>query len=251
MRYSLRENNIKGSGEALGEALKTNSSLKGLDLGFCSLGPEDGKGLAGGMLVNASLTEARCLRCAPLKLPPSQSHLSAQVDLRGNNFGEVGWCTIFDTLRDSPQNKIAKWHLHDQGINPTIVKSLAAYMAVSASLTSVSLARNRLCGHCKENSWDREYKGTYDVSGIKAIADALHVNSSMNKLNVLSNSIGDEGYEILTKVAEEKGIFTFVGFDEGQTEADLSKKRLGPIDAKLIARELATGFVSTSLNSLE
>ena len=79
----------------------------------------------------------------------------------------------------------------------------------------------------------------------------LHVNSSMNKLNVLSNSIGDEGYEILTKVAEEKGILTFVGFDEGQTEADFSNKRLDAIDAKLIARELTTGFVSTSMTFVD
>ena len=42
-------NNIKGSGEALGEALKANKSLKELNLEFCSLGPEDGKGLAGGV----------------------------------------------------------------------------------------------------------------------------------------------------------------------------------------------------------
>ena len=90
-----------------------------------------------------------------------------------------------------------------------------------------------------------------NVDAAKFLARALRVSTSMNKLNVLSNSIGDEGYEILTKVAEEKGILTLVGFDEGQTEADLSNRRLGPIDAKLIARELTTGFVSTSMNSLK
>ena len=88
------------------------------------------------------------------------------------------------------------------------------------------------------------------MTGIEAIAEMLRVSTSMNKLNVLSNFIGDAGYEILTKTAEEKGILTLVGFDEGQTEADLSNKRLGPIDAKLIARELTTGFVSTSMNKL-
>ena len=93
--------------------------------------------------------------------------------------------------------------------------------------------------------------------GAKILAEMLRVSTSMNKLNVLSNSIGDEGYEILTKVAEENGIFTLVGFDEGQTEADLSWKsyeesgeKLGPIDAKLIARELTTGYVSSSMKSL-
>ena len=73
----------------------------------------------------------------------------------------------------------------------------------------------------------------------------------MNKLNILGNSIGDEGYEMLMKLAEEKGMLTFCGFEEGQTEADLSKKNLGPVDAKLIARELTTGYVSTSMTSVD
>ena len=45
-------------------------------------------------------------------------------------------------------------------------------------------------------------------------------------------------------------MLTFCGFEEGQTEANLSEKGLGPIDAKLIARELTTGYVSSSLKSL-
>ena len=79
----------------------------------------------------------------------------------------------------------------------------------------------------------------------------LRVSTSMTKMNVLSNSIGDEGYEMLVSVAEAKGILTLVGFEEGQTEANLSGKDLGPIDAKLIARELTTGFVSASLTSID
>ena len=57
-----------------------------------------------------------------------------------------------------------------------------------------------------------------------------------------------------------EGIESLCGFDEGQTEADLSRKLdmygraigapLGPIDAKLIARELTTGYVSTSMTSI-
>ena len=53
---SLSFNNIKGSGEALGEALKVNSSLKELRMQECGLGPEDAKGLAGGIAVHGSLT---------------------------------------------------------------------------------------------------------------------------------------------------------------------------------------------------
>ena len=87
--------------------------------------------------------------------------------------------------------------------------------------------------------------------GAVAISEALNVNASMKKLNVLSNSIGDEGYEMLTQVAEAKGIGSLCGLDESQTEVDLSKQNLKPIDAKLIAWELTTGYVSASLTSID
>ena len=119
-------------------------------------------------------------------------------------------------------------------LNADAAKFLAEALHVNTSLTELNIRYNDI-----------------GKDGAVALAEALKANASMKKMNVLSNSIGDEGYEILTKVAEEKGILTLVGFDEGQTEANLSYQRLGPIDAKLIARELTTGFVSTSLNSLE
>jgi hypothetical protein len=91
--------------------------------------------------------------------------------------------------------------------------------------------------------------------GAKILADMLSVNSSMNKLNILGNNIGDEGYDMLTQVAEAKGIGSLCGLDEGQTESDLSSETTGfylqPIDAKLIAWELTTGYVSSSMTSLK
>ena len=61
-----------------------------------------------------------------------------QIDLRLNKLGYgEGWCTIFDALHKSPQNVIAKWDLRDEGIDTEIAKSLAAYMAVSRSLSKV------------------------------------------------------------------------------------------------------------------
>ena len=67
-----------------------------------------------------------------------------ECDLCGNNLGQVGWCAIFDTLRDNPQNMIAKWELTSQGVDSEIAKSLAAYMAVSKSLTECNLQSNSL-----------------------------------------------------------------------------------------------------------
>jgi hypothetical protein len=57
---------------------------------------------------------------------------------------EEHWIALFDTLRDNPQNKIKKWDFEYQGIGPTIAKSLAAYVGVSASLTSLDLGANKL-----------------------------------------------------------------------------------------------------------
>ena len=60
------------------------------------------------------------------------------LNLCSNKLGVEGWCAVFDALRDHPQNKIKEWDLSGQGINPTIAKSLAGYVAVSASLTKLS-----------------------------------------------------------------------------------------------------------------
>ena len=68
-------------------------------------------------------------------------HVNASLtscNLRDNSLGEVGWCAVFDALRDNPQNKIKLWELSNQGITPTIAKSIAAHMAVSTELRKIS-----------------------------------------------------------------------------------------------------------------
>ena len=54
--YSVSDNYIKGSGEAFGEALKANMSLKTLKMIECDLDANDSKGLAGGLAVHSVLT---------------------------------------------------------------------------------------------------------------------------------------------------------------------------------------------------
>ena len=92
------------------------------------------KALADAVAVNASLTS---------------------LDLRGNRLGDEGWCAVFDALRDHPQNKIKEWELSSQGINATIAKSLAAYVAVSASLTQVLAFCQHPLTHPSEHSLQR------------------------------------------------------------------------------------------------
>ena len=89
-----------------------------------------------------------------------------------------------------------------------------------------------------------------DMTGVKAIADALSVSTSMKKLIIFKNNLGDEGVGIITSAVQGKEI-SLCGAEPGQTELDLSKQGLGPDDAKIIAWELSAGFVSSSLNSLK
>ena len=110
-------------------------------------------------------------------------------------------------------------------------------------MTFLDLSSNELCGLNKRG------QGTYDATGIKAVADALSVSSSMKKLIIFKNYLGDEGIGIITAAVEGKEI-SLCGAEPGQTDLDLSKQGLGPDDAKIIAWELTTGFVSSSMTSL-
>ena len=47
------------------------------------------------------------------------------------------------------------------------------------------------------------------MTGIKAIADALSVSSSMKKLTIFKNDLGDEGIGIITSAAEGKEILLY------------------------------------------
>ena len=163
---------------------------------------------------------------------------------------------------------------------------------VSSSMTSINLASNELCG------LDKRGRGTYDDTGIKAIADALsvstsmkkikvnkcelpidvlktgvqvdlsgrylkvedviiiaaciNVNSSMTKLAIWDNNIDMENATAIVNAAPAQ-MRTLCGdmFEEGQAEADLSGKKLGPEGAILVAWDLRAGFVSTSMNSVD
>ena len=90
------------------------------------------------------------------------------------------------------------------------------------------------------------------MTGVKAIADALSVSSSMTKLAIWDNKIGVEGATAIVNAAPTQ-MRTLCGdmFEEGQTEADLSGKKLGPEEAMLVAWDLRAGFVSTSMTSLK
>ena len=60
-------------------------------------------------------------------------------------------------------------------------------LGVNATLKTLDLSFNQLCG------LDAFGKGTYDATGIEALASALEVNATMTDLNLAGNEIGADG----------------------------------------------------------
>ena len=152
----------------------TRACAPQIDLRHNQLGEEGAKALAPAIRDSRSLTEC---------------------DLRHNNLGKEGWCAIFDALRDNPQNKIAKWDLNGQGINEEIVKSLAAYMAASRSLTRLILDKNQIgdegavaLGHAMRDSQDCRlqklelYNCGIGAAGAEGLAAGIAVSRSLSSI---------------------------------------------------------------------
>jgi hypothetical protein len=111
----------------------------------------------------------------PLKL------LLAAVACAGS--GEVRGIPV-QMMRD---DSVSELDLQDRNIGVEGGMLLAYLVPVMGGLTSLDLSNNALCGVT--------YKGgTYTAEGIKAIADALHVNGALTSVDLRGNKLGDEGW---------------------------------------------------------
>ena len=63
----------------------------------------------------------------------------------------------------------------------------------------LDLSYNHLCG------LDDDGLGTYDASGIRALADALAVHAPLTLLDLQYNQLGDEGEHILHQANTRRG----------------------------------------------
>ena len=144
------------------------------------------------------------------------------------------------TSVDLSSNELCGLDKYGRGTyDATGITAIADVLSVSTSMKSIDISRNYL-GYGD------------DMSGVKAIANALNANTSMTKLAIWDNNIGVEGATAIVNAAPAQ-MRTLCGdiFEEGQTEADFSGKKLGPEGAILVAWDLRAGFVSTSMTSLK
>ena len=138
--------------------------------------------MAPAIAVCASITSVNVLST---KLDMESANLLLKVKAEKPNLRTLYGLTHNETELD------LKYH----GLGPGDAKLLAAEILVMASLTSLDLSGNALCGI-------KYGRGTYTAEGIKAIADALRVSASMTHLDVRVNSMGEEGKTVLRKAIE-------------------------------------------------
>ena len=107
---------------------------------------------------------------------------------------------------------------------------VAEALKVSGSLTPLHLAKSKL-----------------DDKGARAISAALAVNDSLTECNISNNNLDLKSAKLLAEVAAERHIMLF-GIKFDQEVADLSSRELGPVDAVLIASDMAISSSLTECN---
>eukprot|EP00854_Cymbomonas_tetramitiformis_P004303 gene4303-biopygen4236 len=216
--------------EALADALVFNGSLNSLDLSRNNIGPEGAEALTVALtpnaagLCNRSLDTldvrgnaitgeaAEQLAKAVLEHPSMKvfntiamqdvkNDQLTQLDLRKADVGIPGVVVLSKLLvfNGSLNTVNLSWN----NIGPDGAKALAVALTpnedgvFNESLNTLNLDRNQLCGV------DGDGDGTSDASGIKALANALASNKSLNTLNLADNDVGDEGEAAVQEVVKK------------------------------------------------
>ena len=97
---------------------------------------------------------------------------------------------IFSVLLDT------QWHPNDTHMPPT------CHPHDSGALAKLDISSNQICGVFLEyDTWGEE-KGTYDASGLEALAKAI---GNLKELNISSNLIKAEGAKILAPAIQDNG----------------------------------------------
>ena len=161
---------------------------------FCGWGltPQDAKLLAPEVLVLASLTSVNVLSN---KLDMESASMLLKVKAEKPNLRTLCELTHEETKLD----------LSAVGLGPGDALLLAPEISVIASLTSIDLSRNVLCGVSIDGRGDPS--GTFTAEGITALADALRVCASLTWLDVSLNSLGQEGEAVLRNAVEGRSGF--------------------------------------------
>jgi Ran GTPase-activating protein (RanGAP) involved in mRNA processing and transport len=235
---------------AIGESLKSNKSLEELRISEDKIGPTGAKALAEALKVNTVLTSCTLIKnqldiesatmLAEIgterrimlsgiehdqteanfqhqNLQPADGILIAsdlrvsavltRLSLAGNNLTNDGkdmsGIQALAAALSSGSAVLTSLDLGGNNLNAEAGKALASMLEVNRVLTSLDLTNNRICGL----GWEG---GTYDPSGIQALASALAGNAVLKQLDVKYNNLNNEARNILKEaVRGREGFFGY------------------------------------------
>ena len=181
--------------------------------------------------------------------------------LRGNELLDEGTIVVCDALRESKVSRIEELDLSYNRIGLPGAESVAAYVAVTASLTSVNLLSNKmdiesatmllkvkaeksmlrtLCGLTHEETEINLNSQGLGPADAMLLAPEVSVMTSLTKILVSWNELGDEGTTILCDAIRESTVSKV-------EELDLERNEIGPNGAKAIAALCADKASLTSV----
>ena len=131
------------------------------------------------------------------------------------------------------EDKLIELNLAIKGLGPTEGIVLAALIKFSPVLNTLNLADNALCGVHVGRMDPTEVEGTYDVTGIQALATALVGNRVLTILNLYNNSIGAEGAKAIADALKSGSTVL--------TDLNLRATHIGTEGAKAIVDALSSG----------
>ncbi|KAK3244582.1 hypothetical protein CYMTET_45810 [Cymbomonas tetramitiformis] len=233
--------------------LRGYTGLEALELSWNNIGPEGARALAVALTPNEEGVFNTSLNTLNLRnndigdegakalayaLTPNEEGVFNTslntLDLYNNNIGPEGAKALAVTLAPNAEGlfntSLNTLDLAGNNIGPEGAKVLAVALTPNAegvfnmSLNTLDLAGNKLCGLRQIR---RGTKGTYDASGIVALANALAFNKSLNTLHLSWNSIGPEGAKALAiaLTPNEEGVF-----NGSLNTLDLRGNNLGGLD---------------------
>jgi hypothetical protein len=184
-------------------------------------------------------------------LIPAMAALTS-LDLRFNDIGAEGAKAIADAL-SSGRAGLTSLNLEDNNIGAEGAKTIAnALQSGKAVLSSLNLADNALCGI------DAYGQGTYDASGIQALASALAVNAVLTALDLSNNKLTNGRYVKQSKLSvhnkvgdmvKHEGLELQILYKDKESGGDVLLGTLAAIEA--IAEALKVNTVLTICNLLK
>ena len=167
----------------------------------------------------------------PPKCHPHDSGALAKLDISSNRICGVYIIsgTEFGTYDASGLEALAKAinNLKELNISSNLIKAEGAKILAPAiqdmgALAKLDISSNQICGIYLDYDGDEE--GTYDASGLEALAKVI---GNLKEFNISSNLIKSEGVKILAPAIQDNGALASL---------DISKNDIGSEQAEQIKK---------------